>query len=1108
MANNKREYTVVINGLKQNIKDATALNDVLEALDVTLAKSREIAIKTASTSRTTSKALSDEEKAVQRLENTRKRLRAVDSETNKLQIEANIELRERTRELTRQIQISKFAEGSIREMGMTLTDLRNEYELLTEAERKDEEQGVKLLAQIQALDKNYKELRESTGNFRDSVGNYEKAIKGLGDLSSKFRDAAGGASQLASDILGSNSAATAFGESAEFVTDSTEKLTQIIALAQIAVQAYTAISRDAVIQQTLATAVDKVRALQLRALAAAQALATRNTVLARIAQAAFNLVAAANPYVLIAAALLGVVGILYSFIRQTDTAAEKQKRLNDLQAVYLDQLDRESEKLRKVGDDRIKAAERALELALAQGDVVRQTGESEDSFNARRAKRLEEVRKVESLLFNERVKANRAQRGFYGNEIRDLEKNQKEVEKLTDLLAELNKEKAKGEDVKMQIDIDFDGNLDLVKIDDAIDAVQGKIDNLGRSVKVAVELNEETDNLTQQAAVDRANRLAQDRQTAQAIADQRAEAAKQARAQELAALREGEDARLMLIKNSREQERQLANVANRRAIEDIQIRLKEETTLTARARAALNETIVSLRQRLAYDLELISRSYADRELDILRQTEDSRLQLMASESQKQREQLIAEYGRRREDLHLQLAREESLTMQERENLTEQIINLEKAKNAELARLDAAAVQNSVDMQMANTEAQLAAVTNRITQLVKRSTTGLELIDVDATRANVEATNNALREYIDGVRAYQRSLTAAHEQTLETLQEGTPEYEAEVQKYAAAQEAAALRIIAANRDIAENTKSTKDIQLQAFAELMGKISEIATEAANVVTGVVDTISMGIEGQLEQMNAQLDEVNEKYDKAKEERERATEDVESLEARLQDATGGTALAIREQLADATRARNEANREEQRLAKEKEKREADIAKKERQLKRNDLIAGIAQATANAAQAFTKALTLMWPLNLVIAPLVGGLGLAQVAVMGRQLAKLEEGGEIKGPSHAQGGVPVNVQGRPAYEAEGGEFMVNRWSYAANAPVVNVINEAKGAVSLAEIAAAMSAGSSVDMEPIRSPEDVVAAAIASMEFRPVVAVTDIAEKTQQLVEVKDAAGFN
>src|SRR5690349_16713808 len=167
----KKEYTLKINGLTQQVKDVTKLEDVLSALETTIGKVNAASVKNTAATKAKAAALTDEEKAAKKLKDTQDRIAKANTDANRAQIQANIELRERTREITRQVAASQLAEGSIKSMGMSLTDLRNEYEELNAAQRADEEIGGKLLEQIQALDAEYKALRESTGNFRDSVGN-------------------------------------------------------------------------------------------------------------------------------------------------------------------------------------------------------------------------------------------------------------------------------------------------------------------------------------------------------------------------------------------------------------------------------------------------------------------------------------------------------------------------------------------------------------------------------------------------------------------------------------------------------------------------------------------------------------------------------------------------------------------------------------------------------------------------------------------------------------------------------------------------------------------------------------------------------------------------
>lgn len=1081
MAANKKEYVIKINGVTQSLKEVTKLGDALDALDKSLEKTRTATVKAEASTKAKAKALSDEEKAAERLAATQKRIAAANSEANRAQIEANIALREATREVTRQIQIAQFAEGSIKQMGMTLTDLRNEYEELTTAQREDELVGGRLLEQIQALDAEYKALRESTGNFRDSVGNYEKATAGLNELKDRFELAARGSATLASDLAGSNDVLDAFGATTDVVAKSSEQLAGVMGLATIAQQAYIAVTQENIITQKAAAVVDGVRAIQLKAKAAAEALSTKSTWAAVIAQKALNLVAYANPYVLLAMAIVGVVGALAWFITRTDKAAENQKKLNDLQAIYLDQLDREADKLRRVGDERVKAAERALELLQAQGAATAK------------------IRQAEDVLARERAANNAKLRGFYGQELSDLEKNQAQVEKLTAALAELNRQKAAGEE-SIKFDVDFDGKLDKVKIDDAIDAIQGKIDNVGRSVQIAVDLKSEQADIEQAAKVAAATRAKADSDAAK----DRAAKAQEIRRTELAAVRAGEDARIALIADSYERERQTATANNRRAIEDLRDRLATEKDLTARARAAINDNIKALEKQLTIELDQLAEERQSKWLEIERATADSRLRLIVSESERQREELREGYDRQIEDLHVRFRTEKDLTQDEGQRLTEQMVNLRKERDRELAKMDADFLQQQADAAIAATDATLAAVEARTGEIVKRNKDGLELIDVKGTRANLKTVSDALGKYVDDVKKYQDDLTAAHDAVLATLQEGSPEYEAEVRKYADAMEAATQRIVNAQKKQQEAAKATANIQTEYFADLLGKVSEIGGEVANAIGSIGDTLSMGIQSQVDDMNKQLDTINERYVKATQQREAAADQVEELESRMQDATGGTADALREQLAEATAARNAANREEQRLAKEKEKREAEIARKEKQMRRNDLISSIAQGIANTAQGVTKALTLMWPLNLIMAPIIGGMGAVQVGIMTKQLAKLADGGPIEGPSHDDGGVHINIGGKPVYEAEGGEFMVNKMAYANNADLVEFINEQSGPISAADL---LGFTGVPEGGPRRGASDDLVEAISKIEFKPVVAVQDIRDVEDNLVTVQDLAGF-
>lgn len=79
-----------------------------------------------------------------------------------------------------------------------------------------------------------------------------------------------------------------------------------------------------------------------------------------------------------------------------------------------------------------------------------------------------------------------------------------------------------------------------------------------------------------------------------------------------------------------------------------------------------------------------------------------------------------------------------------------------------------------------------------------------------------------------------------------------------------------------------------------------------------------------------------------------------------------------------------------------------------------------------------------------IVGPLIAAAtianGLAQVARING--VKFEEGGLINGASHSQGGVPFTVNGVGGFEAEGGEYIINKRSTAMFRPLIESINEA------------------------------------------------------------------
>ena len=133
------------------------------------------------------------------------------------------------------------------------------------------------------------------------------------------------------------------------------------------------------------------------------------------------------------------------------------------------------------------------------------------------------------------------------------------------------------------------------------------------------------------------------------------------------------------------------------------------------------------------------------------------------------------------------------------------------------------------------------------------------------------------------------------------------------------------------------------------------------------------------------------------------------------------------------------------QRTAEEEEKIKREQFEKNKKLQ-------IAQAIANGALAVTAIMTVPdFTLGVASAIRIG----AAVAATGIQVATIAstqyaKGGILEGNSHANGGIPMLVDGKRPIEAEGGEAIINKKSVAMFGKELDYINRAGGGVGLFE----------------------------------------------------------
>lgn len=1019
-SNGKKEYTLIINGISQRIKEVTKLKDALEDFDKVAKEANATTVKTTKTTKEKVQALTEEEKAAKKIRETIEKTKQVNSDATKEQIKATQALKDATRAATLRAKAETVEANSIEALRIELSQLVDKWKSLN----MDGEEFQKVGAQVLETREKLKRAEEAAGDFRRSVGNYEKATAGLEKLSEGIDGASKSSMGLAQSLLGANMLLGMFGQQNEENAEQAAALQKVIALLSIVQQVNTNIVREGIVQNKLGAIMDSVRTTQIKAKTAAEALSTKGTIAATAAQKVFNVVASANPYVLLATALVTVVGALYLFATRAGEARKEQAKLN-AELSYTNRL--------------LRQLDRDSELAAA---VAEAEGKKEEEVLRIRRKAAKERTELAEKAYNE------------------ILRNRKATKEQIDEAKLLREEAYKHER----------------------------------------DLNDQATILEVRQRKERADK--QEEALKKGIAAQ-----KEAASIEKDAIRNAEDAKIRIISDADERMRKEVENTYDRQIEDLKHRLSTETNLTAKSRAAINDQIQSLEIEKGRELEKLKKNQAERLLDLERQVNASIVAVMEEGLDKRLAGINLNYDQQVEALEKELKKEENRTVEAQAKITQLIRNAQEARANEIQAAVAEDAQKRADLELSAVDDMLSKIEQKISKATVREKDGLKLIDVEATRKNLSEVNSALDEYIGNLKAYKASETAAHELALASLKKGTPEYEAEVQRYSRAMEEATRKISDAQDMQKKNTENWKNATVDALKDLFGKISEIAGAAAQAVTSVTDTLNMSLSYEIEALNKQLDALNERYEEAKQQREDDAKNVEDIEARLREATGGTAEALKDQLQDALKARQESAREEQKLAREKETLEAQIARKEKAQKRAELVSNIAQGIANTAQGVTQALaTVIWPLNIAVAGIVGAMGAAQVGIMTRQLTKLEKGGEIKGPSHANGGVPIPGTN---YEAEGGEFVVNKRSYNANPELIRFINDNPRALTVADFTGFLPGDTAapVILASSESGEDRIIEAIKGINFSPRVAVTDIIDATNEVTTVQDIAGF-
>lgn len=208
----------------------------------------------------------------------------------------------------------------LRELRETIYNLEIEWRTMSDEQRKSDF-GVALRKQLESA-------KKEGGDLADIMGDVQRAIQSEANDTGKF-------SALSEGINLAVSSATALTGAMELLGVSEEDAEKV----QAQIQAGLAISNGLMQAQNFLQKESNLmiqigniqRWAQVKAEAAANVAKNAGTVAtikATVAQRAFNLVAKANPYVLLTTAIVTVVGALFFFAKRSDDAKQKQEELN------------------------------------------------------------------------------------------------------------------------------------------------------------------------------------------------------------------------------------------------------------------------------------------------------------------------------------------------------------------------------------------------------------------------------------------------------------------------------------------------------------------------------------------------------------------------------------------------------------------------------------------------------------------------------------------------------------------------------------------------------------------------------------------------------------
>ena len=679
---------------------------------------------------------------------------------------------------------------------------------------------------------------------------------------------------------------------------------------------------------------------------------------ATVAQAAFNLVAKANPYVLLAMALVTVVGALALYAKGTANASENQKRLNEYEKEYREYLEYKSRTLIQVNDENIKGLQRELEIAKS------------------RKASLSETRTLEDEIYKERLIRNNKLLGFYSEEVHNIDQNKDKLEQYKDQLNRVY-QAIRDEHKEVSIDLNLNGKISKKKVQDAKELLQQKINETEEKIQIGVELATENKDLKSEQERIRNQRIEENRQ----IADK-----------EKSLIRKAEDEKVQLIGDGFTRQRLQTAASFQRRIEDLKQQLKTESNLTVKGKQAINDQIKALEQQQAKNLEDINRKQQQAELEEYRRTQDVAISIQEEGVEKKKKIAWVEYERQVKDLQDQIMNDDILTPKQIKYLYDRIKLLgeqyqkEKAQiiidennrlaEAEISNLSTSALneQNILDkkykegkISRENYEKESLAITAKYSKEAIR----LQIAQAEAELAELDVNSERAKELQDAIDNLKTQLDNLNIGTFDEKDKAIAEFTNALQNMqSVAQDSLGntADIFSAFTDIINKFTESGVSNFGKFWEELDpteKASMILQATAQLMNGITSIMTSAFDARIEQ----IEEEQEKNEEAGEEEKERIEDLVN-----------SGVITKEEGESRKRAAEVRTKQKH---DELEKQKADLEQKQAKWQKAN---SIIQTTIATSQAIMKALAEAGPFaGPILAAVIGAMGAAQVAIIASQ---------------------------------------------------------------------------------------------------------------------------